>query len=298
MGQQQRPFVADPSEWEVIDGEDLEVLPDESPAKPATWSEQLGLNKPTTSPMVGFMRGAGSGVVDLAQGAVSNVMGQLNQKLDADNTVRQGAGLPQTATMPRVERPQNMSGFVGAALPVMAEMAIPTNVAGRAAIDALPNATRAGAKFEQVMGAAKDIPVDLSKAGDAALRITQLAEHGGTLPMAVRKFVAYATDPKKPAMTYKVARDFATNISRLSVDEMNRLTPVVKRQVAELAAELNKANAEAAKAAGKGAEYKAAMREYANAMRMKEAVEFSMKHAKKAALGAAGLGGAAYLLKD
>jgi len=296
MGQQQqRPFVADPNEWEVIGDDDLEVVPDEPPAKTPTWSERLGLNQPTTSPMVGFMRGAGSGVVDLAQGAVSNVMGQLNGKLDADNALRGSAGLPQTATAPRVERPATLAGGVGSALPIVAEMAMPTGVAVKAGMEVLPSATRAGAKFEQVMGAARNIPIETKGVGDAALRINQLAERGGSMPMAVRKILQRMTDPQKAAMTYEEARDFASNISRLSADEAQRLTPVVRREVANLAAELNKANAEAAKLAGKGAEYKAAMREYANAMKMRDALDAALKHSKKAALGAAGLGGAYYM---
>lgn len=294
MGQQQRPFVADPTEWEVIDGEDLEVVPDEAPKKPATWADRMGLNKPVPSmpslgkaePLAaasaGFMRGVGSGAMDLLQGAASKLVNTF--AVDESGT---GPNSPAPA-------PNTMSGNVGSALPDVAMMAMPMD----AAAGALPSATRAGAKFQQVMGAAKDIPVDLAEAGNTALRITQLSERGSSMPMAVRKFIAYATDPNKPPMTYEVARDFASNISRLSVDEMKRLQPVVKREIAQMSAQLNKANAEAAKAAGKGAEYKSAMREYANAMRMKDAIDAAIKHSGKAALGAAGLGGAAYLLKD
>lgn len=307
MAQQQRPFVADPNEWEVIDGDEYEVVSDDTPPARPTWADRLGLNEPTASPMVGFLRGAGTGIVDLAQGAVSNITGQLNAKTRAENASIGALGpsptgitIPPKRTLPDVARPDTFSGGVGSVLPVIGEMALPGGApkAVSVAKNALPSVTRAGANFEKVMGAAKDIPVNVEPLGKVALRVMDLAERGSTMPTAVRKLLLRVTDPKKATMTYQESRDFASNISRLSVDEMNRLTPVVKRQVAELAAELNKANAEAAKAAGRGAEYKAAMREYANAMRMKDAIDAALKHSKKAALGAAGLSGAAYLLKD
>jgi hypothetical protein len=38
------------------------------------------------------------------------------------------------------------------------------------------------------------------------------------MPMAVRKFLNRITDPEKAQMNYEEARDFASNISRLSVE--------------------------------------------------------------------------------
>lgn len=296
-----RPFVADPNEWEVVEdgGDDYEVV-EETPA--ATWSDRLGLNQPTDSMMSGFMRGAGAGAVDLVQGAVSNVTGRMNEKVRGENATRAELGTalghapssPKPEVMPAVESPGNFSGMVGEALPIVGEMAIGGPPVLGAAKAALPSAARAGSNFEKVMGAAKDIPVDVEPLGKVALRIMDLAERGGSMPKAVRDVLKRITDPNKAPMTYQEARDFAGNIGRLSVDEMNRLTPVVKRQVAELAAQLNKANADAAKLAGRGAEYKSAMREYARAMKMKDMIDTTLKHSKRAALAAAGLGGAAY----
>lgn len=305
MGQQPqrtRPFVADPNDWEIVSegGDEFEITeeptaPPRTEKKP-TWSQSLGLNEPTTSPMVGFMRGAGSGIVDLAQGAVSNVTGQLNAKLDAENENRRANGGRETATLPRVQNPESFAGDVGNVMPMIAETVATGRIGTNAVVDALPNAARAGRGFEQVMSAAGDVPVNVEAAGKSALRVMELAERGGTMPKAVRDLLKRVTDPAKPAMTYRESRDFASNLGKLSVDEMNRLKPIVKREVANMAAELNKANADAAKLAGKAVEYKSAMREYANAMRMRDALDTAIKHSKKAALGAAGLGGAAYWL--
>ncbi len=293
MAQQQRPFVADPNEWEVIDEDEYEVV-EEQPAKAQTWSDRLGLNEPTESVGVGFLRGSGAGLVDMLQGAVSNVTGQMNAKLDAENAVGAAHGGRQVATLPRVEQPDNFSGTVGGVLPVAGEMALGGVPAGRQIARSIPSATRAGARFQEVMGAAQDVVVDAAEMGDKALRIQQLAERGGSMPKSVRDLLRRLTDPEKPAMAYRESRDFASNISRLSADEYSRLTPVMAREVAELSAAMNKANATAARSVGKGAEYKAAMREYARAMDIKDAIDTAVKGAKRAALPAAGIGGAAY----
>ena len=263
------------------------------PQQPS-WSERAGLNEPTDSMLTGFLRGAGAGALDLLQGATANVTGQLNAKLDAENVTRREARLPETATLPRVEQPEGFSGAVGAALPVVGEMAIGGAPVAKAAYNAIPRTARAGEKFKEVATAAKEVVVETKELGDAALRIYQLSERGGSMPKAVRDLLKRVTDPSKPGMAYPESRDFASNISRLSADEMQRLTPVMKREVALLSAAINKANADAAKLAGKGAEYKEAMREYAKAKQLSDALGVVIKKAKQAALPAAGLGGAAY----
>lgn len=299
MGQQQRPFVADPNEWEVINDE-YEVVDEKTPTpkKQPTWSKSLGLQEPTTSPMVGFMRGAGSGVVDLAQGAVSNVLGQLNTKLDAENATRKSFGQPETATMPRVENPESFAGDVGNVMPMIAEMTIGGRPAAKAAIEAIPSTARAGRGFQEVMGAARNIPIETKAVGDAALRVQQLAERGSTMPQAVRKLLLRMTDPDKTPMVYEEARDFASNISRLSANEMGRLTPVMAKEVANLRVALNEANAQAAKAAGKLPEYKAAMQEYARAMRIKSAIDSAVQGAKRSLPYATAVGAGYWLTRE
>ena len=175
-------------------------------------------------------------------------------------------------------QPANTTQRIGGAIETAAELAVPV----KAAASAIPTTAKAGQKFQQVMGAAKSLPVDVSAPGQVALRISELAERGGSMPMAVRKFLARTTDPNKAPLKYEEARDFASNISRLSANEYQRLTPVVAREVANLRVSLNESIAQTAKAAGKLDEYRAAMKEYARAMKLKDAIGTVAEGAKKA----------------
>ena len=324
MAQQQRPFVANPDEWEIIDeGDDLEIVEDAPPAKAATWSEKLGLNAPVPSmpalgraePLgaasIGFMRGVGQGAVDLAQGAASSLMGTANAIAGVeDQGAKTAAGMAGKSYQPAAAReipaPDNLSGKVGAMLPDVAMSAAPVGTGVAAAKNALPSAARAGKNFDTVMGAAKDIVVDVGPAGDRALRLFELSQKGEYLPKPVSDFLKWVTAPKKGAdglrysrepLAYKDSFDLASSMSRLSVAEKLKTNPKVRREVARLAAELHLANANAAKAVGRGAEYKAAMREYANAMRLEKAADVVKKRGKQAAMAAAGLGAADYWLR-
>lgn len=279
----------------------LKAIPEANKPTPAskvpTWSDRLGLNEPTDSVTTGFLRGAGSGAVDLVQGAVSNVTGQMNAKLDAENAARLAGGFSETATLPRVEQPQTMSGTIGSAAPTVAAMAVPAGSAAKTAYDAIPRAARAAEGFKDVMGSARHIPLDVKDVGNVALRIGELAERGGAMPKAVRDLLKRMTDPAKAPMVYEEGRDFASNISRLSADEYGRLTPVIAREVAELRVALNHANAMAAKAAGKLPEYQAAMKEYAQAMRIRNVITSAIEGAKKSAPYATAAGAAYWLTK-
>lgn len=284
-----RPYVLAVDEFEVVDDpnvvsvDDLEDVP--PPPTAPTWADRLGLNEGTDSRLQGFLRGSGSAALDMAQGAASRVTGLMDQKLKTD----QGMSMPQ-GMMP--EAPQTTAGTIGTYLPDAASMAVPVGATVKAGVNAIPSAARAGETFQKVMGAAKNVPLDIKETGDVALRIMQLAERGGSMPLAVRKLLNRVTDPKKGEMLYEEGRDFASNISRLSANEFGRLTPAVAREVAELRVALNKANAMAAQAAGKGAEYKAAMKEYAQAMRLKKAVETATNRVLPISIGVAAAGAA------
>lgn len=260
----------------------------ETPAP--TWAERLGLNKPTASAILGFMRGSTQGAVDVAQGVASRVTGAMNEKLNAENAIRQDAGVSPTATMPQVEKPQTFSGTIGSVLPDVASMAMPVGEAAAAVKGAVPSTARAGAKFQSVMAAAKDLPVaitdDVSK---ATSRIYELSENGATLPSAVRKFFIKATNPEKP-IDYKTARDFITNMGSLSADEASRMSPTVRRELINLTKSLGDSVVQTAKQAGKADEYLSAVKEYRRAMRMRETLEAVKGPALKGAAGAAGAG--------
>lgn len=180
----------------------------------------------------------------------------------------------------------NTTQRLGGALETVGESAIPITKAA----SAIPSTKRAGQAFQSVMKAAHAVPVDVEEPGRIALRIQELADRGGSMPMAVRKLINRITNPNLPQLTYEEARDFASNISRLSANEYQRLTPVVGREVASLSAAMNRVNAFAAQQAGKGAEYASAMKEYAQAMRVRDFLGSIVEGAKKAAPYASGAG--------
>jgi hypothetical protein len=253
-------------------------------APPGTWADKLGLNEPTPpgTPIRAGLKGAAAGAVDLAQGAASGLASTVLGAADIGNAINKATGGPvvqidEGKRAALTTAPDTFSGQTGRLLETGAELAVPVG----AVAEAIPSTARAGKAFQEVMGAAKSVPVDITAPGNVALRIQELADRGGTMPVAVRKFITRVTDPDKAPMAYEEARDFASNISRLSANEFNRLTPAVAREVADMRVALNASIAKAASTVGKGAQYASAMNEYANAMRFKSAVDSAVAGAKR-----------------
>jgi hypothetical protein len=165
-------------------------------------------------------------------------------------------------------------GVVGhAAAPIAAYVAL--RGGGEAisrGIDALPSTARAGANFQVAMNAAGDKSIDLSVPGNSALQVQDLANAGGQMPKVVRDFLRRVTDPEQGPLTYADARKFYSNASRLSSAEYQKLTPVMQKAVSQFTADLGHSIGSTAEAAGVGPQYQSAMKEYANASRMKRSV--------------------------
>ena len=220
---------------------------------------------------------------------------QFSQDLAIDRTKDIGQGVGSAIPFAGIEMPDSGAGVAGRvageaalwALPV-SKLVKPAGKVVEAAAKVIPTRAKAGAKFQQVMGAVGDKPVDLAQAGNSALRIQELAERGGAMPKAVRDLLRRATDPSKADMTYKETRDFYSNISRLSADEMKRLAPPVKRELGALREALNEALAKTAASGGQERVYRAAMREYRIASRTRELAE----QLAKWGAGVAGVGAA------
>jgi len=246
--------------------------------------------------------------------STSFLVGALPQSTAAGDPQVDGAGRgvmsdEQWAALPPGEKARNVlkwGGNVVASLTGMgaagqdavenpkttlATAAVPALARGAASI---PTRAKAGVKFQQVMGAVGDKPVDIARAGDSALRISQLAERGGSMPKAVRDLLRRATDPGKGDISYKELRDFYSNISRLSADESKRLTPVVRKELNTLRAAMDEALAKTAASGGQEEVYRAAMREYALASRIREFAEKATKYGA----GIAGAGAAYNMLKN
>lgn len=158
-------------------------------------------------------------------------------------------------------------------------------------VSAIPTTAKAGAKFQQVARAAGNQTVNTSGAvGDSALRIAELGERGGTMPKVARQFLNRITDPSKGDLTYTEARDFYSNISRLSAADAMKTSPAIHREMGNLRAALDKAVESAAAKGGQAENYRQAMRQYAIASRIKSIASKIGQHAGKGAAGAVGVG--------
>ncbi len=93
----------------------------------------------------------------------------------------------------------------------------------------------------------------------------QLGETGNYVPAVVRRFAQRVTDPKKAALTFEEARDYASTISKLSANEFGKLAPVVQLEVGAMRQALQTALTEAAGTVSKADEYTKGLREYARA---------------------------------
>lgn len=241
---------------------------------------------------VGFAKAAGRSVK-----FVADDLPHMAGGAGVSDYIDLATGRPQGTSYQMLEQglqPKGTAQRLGGYAETGAEVLAPVAAGVKAGAEAMSTAS-AASKFQNVMGAAKNFPVDVSAPGDVALRIQQLAERGGTMPQTVRKFLGRITDPTKGDLTYEEARDFASNISRLSANEYGRLTPVISREVANLRVALNQAVAKTAAAAGKGEQYAQAMNDYARAMKLRGLFDDVVTGAKKA-LPYVTAGGAGYWL--
>lgn len=156
----------------------------------------------------------------------------------------------------------------------------------------IPTTAKAGQKFEQVMGAAKDVPIDLTNADEAIARAKELRQRGSTLPKVLNDYIknraAGAVNMPNP-MTYEVGRDFASNAGALSIRETTAMNAKMQRQVAEFADAMKTANREAAAKVGMGELYDQAMKEYHQAKNLIAAGKIVKKGAVEAILGGTAL---------
>jgi hypothetical protein len=179
---------------------------------------------------------------------------------------------------------------VGYGLETAAEFLVPTGAAGKAVAPAARMA-RAGHLIEEATVKAGNMAVDVTKVGNQALRIEQLAERGGVKPKVVRDFLKRITDPEKGPLTFNEARDFYNNASRLTRSEAGRLTAPLRRELVQFTRHMHNSLLDAAEAAGKGDQYARGVKNYANAAKWSRRLKKSGKVIGRA-VGTAALGGA------
>ena len=168
--------------------------------------------------------------------------------------------------------------------------------AGGAAVGALNYAPRlagsAGQSLQDVKTVAGNVPIKTGKVGDAALDLYEQSQRGAVLPKSVRQLVMRLTDPEGEPLTYGEAKDFQSNISRLSANERMNLNANTARLVGQLNGSLKEALTDAADTVGKGEQFVQAMKDYHSAMTIKGMTEAAKAELWKIALGAAGVYGA------
>jgi|SRR5690242_9757346 len=153
----------------------------------------------------------------------------------------------------------------------------------------LPSKAAAGALLQSVQNVAGNTPIDLTGPGNMALRAQELRQTGGTLPKVIRDFLSRATDPGKPPITYAEARDFYSNATSKSAQEMSRLSAVMQMQLGRFTHALGQSIADAAASTGQLQPYLQGMSEYANASKIAR----TGRAAVKALPYVAGIGGTA-----
>lgn len=243
-----------------------------------------------TSTIIGkLMHGLGAQGINrgVSEGAADQIGGPIV------GPIRAAQGVADMGQHPVLGGLKALSGLIQTASPALAFAApeaaeeaatIPSRISGRALIDGSKDA------FQEVMGAAKNVPIDTTAPGNTALQIKNMADRGGSLPKVVNDFLKRATDPSKGPVTYEEGRDFASNAGKLSVDEMNKLKPAMKRMIGQFAGDLGQANANAADEAGKLPVYQNAMQNYSTGMQRQAAIKLLKGKLAQGAAGAVGGG--------
>jgi hypothetical protein len=181
---------------------------------------------------------------------------------------------------------------VGYGLETAAEFLVPTGSAGNAARPAT-RMLKAGALIDDAEKIAANVPINITNVGNQALRIEQLAQRGGVMPKVVRNFLTRVLDPEKGPVTFKEARDFYNNASRLTRAEAGRLTAPLRREMVQFTRHMHNSLVEAAEQAGKGDQYASGIKNYASAAkwarRLKKTKQVAIKYGVPGLIG----GGAA-----
>lgn len=244
------------------------------------------------------------GVYDGAPHAVGDFMASLPLGL-----LRATRGAGELSDGQVIQGGKDIVGGAGQATEMATPFVAPEAAAAGAskvigAIDnAIPQASRAGQKFSEVMEAAKELPVDVRGPGDSALRYFELKKAGGSNIKVLNDFLNRVASPEAGPLTYKEARDFYSNATRISVDDSLKISPVMRRQLSEFTNSLGDAIQDTADQAGKLDQYTEAMKEYHAAMRLRAVgagIKDLLTSKTAAAAAATGAGGAvgAYAVRE
>jgi hypothetical protein len=274
------------------------------PIEPGFLDKDIPLSGAWYNPTLSGIQSIGRGVRSAVQGVGQAIMHPVDT---AEKTVDAVSALPsQVADIPAAihdinQSPDPLGTYAkvaqdtagqgaGQALTALATAGVAkgSKAVTGAALDALPSTERAGAALQDVKATAGSVPIDTTKVGNTALDIYTQSQRGATLPTSVNKLVRRLADPNAAPMTYEEAKDFQSNISKLSADEQMKLNPNTKRLVGQLNQDLKGSLQDAADTVGKGQQFQKAMTEYHNAMKLRGYSEDAITAAWRVALGATG----------
>ncbi len=161
---------------------------------------------------------------------------------------------------------------------------VDTMAEDRPLIGQLPSRARAGATLQDIRTQAKDVPVSLRNTMPAVDRLSELKDAGGKSATPLNAIIKRATNYLTPSTKGKVqepilfpeARDIYSNVSDVTRQSplqtlMGRgLKPTMLRQAGIVKSGLNSDLTDAASTIGRGEDYTNAMKEYANASKLRK----------------------------
>lgn len=268
-----------------------------SAAQPPSWGTQLvndleeGGNRTFIGRALGHMQGNGDkGYTGLDSGVSKGAADYVGSpELGIAKMIQGGQDVPQ----------HPLKGALRVGEGALQAASLPMTFAGgptaEAGINAIPSRKAAGQMFESVMGDAANQPVTLTRALEPLERTQQLASRGAA-PVRAADQLYQRINTTNP-LTYREARDFASNLSGLSRTERMATNPTMTRSVGQLSHAFNADVGDAAAAAGRGEDYANAMKEYARAARWNQNLKTAAKVGIPAAGAAIGLGQGTKIVK-
>lgn len=184
-----------------------------------------------------------------------------------------------------------VSGALGVASGAIQAATLPLTFAGgpvsEAGINLMPSRSAAADALNVIEQRAATQPVTLTQSSPALQRLAELGTRGGTMPRAADQLLnrSQAISP----MNFPEARDFYSNVSRVSGEEANKMTPTVAREMGNLRAAMHGDLTDAAEGVGMGSQYDAAIREYNRASQAAKATRTVGKYLTR--IGGAGVAG-------
>jgi hypothetical protein len=73
----------------------------DKPSATPTWADRLGLNQPTDSRVVGFLRGSGAAATDMAEGAAAGVASTM---FHGGDLIRRATGMERVINTPEAQQ--------------------------------------------------------------------------------------------------------------------------------------------------------------------------------------------------